>query len=76
MQPLSQTAGGIAAESLWTYPPGIPLLVPGERIRQETLEALEGMASRHVKLRTEREPGGGTFEELSLCVLEEEPSTK
>lgn len=76
MQPLSQTAGGIAAESLWTYPPGIPLLVPGERIRQETLEALEGMASRHVKLRTEREPGGGTYEELSLCVLEEEPSTK
>jgi lysine decarboxylase len=29
---LAQAAGAIAAEPLCPYPPGIPLLVPGERI--------------------------------------------
>ena len=30
--PLAQAAGRIAAEALCPYPPGIPLLIPGERI--------------------------------------------
>ncbi len=30
--PLAEAAGRIAAESLCPYPPGIPLLIPGERI--------------------------------------------
>ena len=30
--PLAEAAGCIAAEPLCPYPPGIPLLVPGERI--------------------------------------------
>ena len=30
--PLGQAAGQTAAEYVWAYPPGIPLLVPGERI--------------------------------------------
>lgn len=29
---LSQSVGQIAAEYLWAYPPGIPLIVPGEKI--------------------------------------------
>ncbi len=33
--PLSAAAGAIAAEPLCPYPPGIPLLVPGERIDAE-----------------------------------------
>jgi len=33
--PLSAAAGAIAAEPLCPYPPGIPLLVPGERIDGE-----------------------------------------
>ena len=28
-------AGRIAAEYVWAYPPGIPLLVPGQRITEE-----------------------------------------
>lgn len=32
--PLAQAAGRIAAENLCPYPPGIPLLIPGERIDQ------------------------------------------
>jgi lysine decarboxylase len=30
--PLAQAAGELAAEPLCPYPPGIPLLIPGERI--------------------------------------------
>ena len=30
--PLSEAEGGIAAEPICPYPPGIPLLVPGERL--------------------------------------------
>ena len=52
--PLVRSEGRISAEFVYLYPPGIPLLVPGERISGELLEkllqyraggfALEGMA--------------------------------
>jgi len=35
--PAEQAAGRIAAESLATYPPGIPNVLPGERLTSETL---------------------------------------
>ncbi len=37
MVPASEAAGRIAAESLATYPPGIPNVLPGERLTAETL---------------------------------------
>ena len=52
--PLVGSEGSVSAEFVYLYPPGIPLLVPGERISGELLErllqyrtdgfALEGMA--------------------------------
>jgi lysine decarboxylase len=36
--PLEQAAGRIAAESLAAYPPGIPNVLPGERIEPQTIE--------------------------------------
>ncbi len=35
---LESAAGLISGESLMTYPPGIPLLAPGERITQEIVD--------------------------------------
>ncbi len=35
--PAAQAAGRVAAESLATYPPGIPNVLPGERLTAETL---------------------------------------
>ena len=32
--------GRISAEYIWAYPPGIPLLVPGERIEEEVLQQI------------------------------------
>ncbi len=36
--PFSEAAGRIAAESLAAYPPGIPNVLPGERLTKETLD--------------------------------------
>lgn len=38
--PLTESAGRISAEYIYLYPPGIPLLVPGERISSELLAKL------------------------------------
>jgi arginine/lysine/ornithine decarboxylase len=38
--PVAQAAGRIAAEQITPYPPGIPVIVPGERINQPVLEYL------------------------------------
>ena len=39
--PFSQSAGKICAEVLTPYPPGIPILCPGERITHEVIEYLQ-----------------------------------
>lgn len=39
--PLTESAGYTAAEYVWAYPPGIPLLVPGERITEELIQYIE-----------------------------------
>ena len=36
--PISQTAGRICAEFVMCYPPGIPILAPGERVTNEMIE--------------------------------------
>ncbi len=44
--PIDQTVGEIAAVSAGLYPPGIPLVCPGERITSETAELLAKAAFR------------------------------
>jgi lysine decarboxylase len=39
--PAARAAGRVAAESLATYPPGIPNVLPGERLTGETLAYIE-----------------------------------
>jgi arginine decarboxylase len=39
--PAQRAAGRIAAESLATYPPGIPNVLPGERLTEETLAYIQ-----------------------------------
>ena len=38
---VAQADGCVSAEYVWAYPPGIPLIVPGERIDQNMLQALD-----------------------------------
>ncbi len=38
---LTQAAGYVAADFIYMYPPGIPLLVPGEQILEKTIEDMK-----------------------------------
>ena len=41
--PLSQAAGRVAAEPITPYPPGIPLVMPGERLDPEVVSLLRSL---------------------------------
>ncbi len=43
--PLQESPGHVSAEIVTVYPPGIPLLVPGEVIRRETVDYLAEMSA-------------------------------
>lgn len=49
--PLEESEGRIAAGYLWAYPPGIPLIAPGQRVDRATLDAIEALRVRGVEMR-------------------------
>ncbi len=52
---LDASEGKIAAGYLWAYPPGIPLIAPGQRISRMLLNAIEALRARGVVLHDEIE---------------------
>lgn len=48
--PLQKAVGHISAQPLTPYPPGIPVLIPGERITQEIVEYLEDLSDRALRV--------------------------
>jgi len=59
---IAQAVGRIAGEYLWAYPPGIPLLVPGEEIGEDFPALSEGYAASGISLKHT----GGTEEGMIL----------
>jgi arginine decarboxylase len=49
--PVERAVGRIAAESLAVYPPGIPNVLPGERITAETWEYIQAILAHGGSLR-------------------------
>jgi lysine decarboxylase len=49
--------GRVSAELVAPYPPGIPVLAPGERIHREALEALRTAAADGVRIAYAADPG-------------------
>ena len=41
--PLEESVDKISAETVMAYPPGIPVIIPGERISQEIIDYIKGM---------------------------------
>ena len=64
--PTEQADGCVAAEYVWAYPPGIPLVVPGEMITDELLESLAQMQASGTELHS---TSGGMPQ--TLIVLED-----
>ncbi len=48
--PLKKAAGHIAAQALTPYPPGIPVLIPGERITQEICDYLLDISGKDIRV--------------------------
>lgn len=48
--PLKKAVGYISAQTLTPYPPGLPILTPGERITKDAVEYLQKLASFAVKI--------------------------
>ncbi|MFH1367811.1 MAG: aminotransferase class I/II-fold pyridoxal phosphate-dependent enzyme [Elusimicrobiota bacterium] len=48
--PLPKAAGHIAAQTLTPYPPGIPVVIPGERITKEICEYLMDMTEKNIRI--------------------------
>ncbi|GMO54855.1 MAG: aminotransferase class I/II-fold pyridoxal phosphate-dependent enzyme [Candidatus Endomicrobiellum trichonymphae] len=47
---LKKAAGHVAAQTLTPYPPGIPVVIPGERITKEICDYLIDMSSKDIRV--------------------------
>lgn len=63
--PQNLAAGRISAEYIWAYPPGVPLLAPGEEITPQFLTAARNLQSAGTRLHHSRCPLPA-----QICVLE------
>ena len=59
--PLGRAVGRISAELVAPYPPGIPVLAPGEQITAETLDALDEARLAGVRIAYAADPSLGTL---------------
>lgn len=50
---LARAEGRLAGEMVWAYPPGVPLLVPGEKIGAAQLATLARLTQQEVELHSE-----------------------
>ncbi|MDY6085921.1 MAG: aminotransferase class V-fold PLP-dependent enzyme [Peptoniphilaceae bacterium] len=68
---LREARGHVAAETVWTYPPGIPLLLPGEPLDDAMVSHLLQLAKQGIPVRTEADPNGSVAPEVWCVSLED-----
>lgn len=59
--PIAAAAGQVAADFLWAYPPGVPLVTPGERVSRELADYAARCEAAGVKLHSTRNTPDGTL---------------
>jgi arginine decarboxylase len=62
--PWAQALGRVSAELIAPYPPGVPVLAPGECVTDEALAALTAAQDDGVRIAYAADPGLGTLEVL------------
>jgi lysine decarboxylase len=62
--PVDQAEGRVSCESIAGYPPGIPALLPGERITSEVIAYLRELTSAGARLHGAADPSFGTVRVL------------
>jgi len=63
--PVEQAIGRISCESIAGYPPGIPTLLPGERVTAEVVDYLRGLTTAGARLHGAADP---TFRTVRVLV--------
>src|SRR5690606_8911340 len=69
--PLEEAEGEISTEMLMAYPPGIPIICPGERITKEVIEYAKTLNSEGCHLQGTQDPDART-----IMVLADKESVK
>ena len=67
--PIMKAIGRISAESVAPYPPGIPLIVPGERVTKELVEALVAVKNAGARIQG---PQDTSLKTLKVVALKQE----
>lgn len=67
--PLAQAVGRIACETVFAYPPGVPMIVPGEEITNAFVQAVTKAAQWGTTLHG---TAGGGADSICCCVLTKE----
>lgn len=71
---LEEAEGEIAAEMIMAYPPGIPILCPGERITQEIIEYVRVLKQEHCQLQGTEDPYMNQIKVLSRRFVVVQPN--
>jgi arginine decarboxylase len=66
--PVAEAVGRVSCESIAGYPPGIPALLPGERITAEVIDYLRELTGAGARLHGASDP---SFETLTVLAHEE-----
>lgn len=64
--PLMKSAGAVSGEFVYLYPPGIPILAPGERVTEEILETLRICQSRNMEVEGMKDYSG---QRIEVCTI-------
>lgn len=48
-----KSEGAISKEYIWVYPPGVPIITPGEKINKKTIKTLEIYSENGIEVRTD-----------------------
>ena len=63
--PFAEAAGRVSAELVALYPPGVPVLAPGELVTEQTLAALTDAAADGVRVAYAADPALATLQVLA-----------
>jgi lysine decarboxylase len=63
--PADEAVGRVSAELIAPYPPGIPVVVPGELLTEETVGALRAASASGVRIAYAADPSLATFQVVS-----------
>ncbi|MDK2882459.1 MAG: hypothetical protein PWP58_795 [Bacillota bacterium] len=66
--PLDQAEGEISAEMIMAYPPGIPLICPGERLNREIIDYINILKREQLNLQGTEDPTVSRIKVVKSCL--------